>query len=72
MRLSYVKVKNWVCVGGGFSRKSGHIISSITTIVARGLNFHRHDLESWLDSKIPESILVIPVYQIRVCISHDS
>ena len=36
------------------------------------MNFRRRDSESWLDSKIPESILVIPVYQIRVCISRDS
>ena len=26
----------------------------------------------WLDSEIPESILVIPVYQIRACRSYDS
>ena len=36
------------------------------------INVIQNPLESWLDSKIPESILVIPVYQIRACISRDS
>ena len=29
-------------------------------------------LDFWLDSEIPESILVIPVYQIRTCRSCDT
>ena len=28
-------------------------------------------LDSWLDSEIPKSILVIPVHQIRACGSRD-
>ena len=28
-------------------------------------------LDSWLDSEIPESIFVIPVYQITACGSRD-
>ena len=28
-------------------------------------------LDSWLDSEIPKSIFVIPVYQIRACGSRD-
>ena len=29
-------------------------------------------LDSWLDSDIPELILVIPIYRIRACAPHDS
>ena len=35
------------------------------------LNLINVILESWLDSKIPKLILVIPAYQIRACVSHD-
>ena len=35
------------------------------------LNVHNVTLESLLDSKIPELILVIPVYQKLACASHD-
>ena len=45
------------------------------------MNFLRRDsesfgilagfLDSWLDSKIPDLILKIPVYQIRLSISRD-
>ena len=46
-----------------------------TPFPARGsatLSLIRNPFEFWLDSKIPETILVIPVYQIKVCISRDS
>ena len=46
--------------------------SATLTFNRRGSGIFRNLSESWLDSEIPELILVIPTYQIRDYTSCDS